>query len=52
MDLFHALAFEVLKNILSHSTLLFIFFFPLKEEQDAINAGVDGVGVFGFFFFV
>lgn len=55
MDLFHALAFEVLKKNLSHSTLLFFvclfFLFPPKEEREAINAGVSGVGVFGFFLF-
>lgn len=51
MDLFHALAFEVLKKFfVIQPYSLFFFFFPLEEEREAINAGVGGVCLFGFFF--
>lgn len=48
MDLFYALAFEVLKKFFVIQ--LYSFFFPLEEEREAINAGVGGVCLFGVFF--
>lgn len=48
MDLFHALAFEVLTKFCVIQPYSF-FPFPREEEREAINAGVGGVGVFGYF---